>query len=207
MNEINNPPPVCTLEGCKYCETLYPAKAIEYFIDESNLIEGVTDEEAFKQSKYAWEYLNSEEKLTGGVVLKLHKILMLKAPRLKPNERGYWRTHDVKMGFEKIVGITPDGKGLIKQYVKTGEAVEWRHVPSLMKDWLELANSDRIKNAQYPDEWIKQLHIQYEQIHPFADGNGRTGRMILNWQRLKAGLPLLIIHDEGKKENYYAWFK
>jgi Fic family protein len=181
--------------------------AIEYFIKESNAIEGEDTPENLKQSLIAWHNLWAEKKLTGGSILKLHKILMLHAKRLRPNERGYWRTTDVRIGYDKIVGITPDGKGLIKQFVATGEGVEWRHVPDLMKAWVERANLQVNYPGSRIDEDTKQLHIQYEQIHPFADGNGRTGRMILNWQRLKAGLPLLIIHDEGKKEQYYAWFK
>jgi Fic family protein len=57
----------------------------------------------------------------------------------------------------------------------------------------------------YPENW-KDHHIRYEHIHPFVDGNGRTGRMFMNWERLKAGLPLLVI-KESKKYDYYDWFK
>ena len=51
----------------------------------------------------------------------------------------------------------------------------------------------------------KASHIAYERIHPFIDGNGRTGRMFMNWQRLKAGLPILVIKEKEKQE-YYKWF-
>lgn len=52
---------------------------------------------------------------------------------------------------------------------------------------------------------ITSQHIKYEKIHPFIDGNGRTGRMFMNWTRLKAGLPILVIWA-NKKDNYYKWF-
>ena len=51
----------------------------------------------------------------------------------------------------------------------------------------------------------KKDRIWFEKNHPFEDGNGRTGRILLNWQRLQYGLPLLII-ESYKKEEYYKWF-
>lgn len=197
--------PVCTLPQCKYCSELHPIEAIEYFLSESNKIEGIIDGDSLQQALYAWEYLTNEDKLTGGAILKTHKILMLHH-KLPPDQRGYWRREDVKIGYYEAVGIHPDGKRLIKKFVKTGEVVEWRHIPDLMKSWTERANLQ----VQYPgsriDEDIKKHHVSYEHIHPFIDGNGRTGRMFMNWQRLKAGLPLLIVHNENK-QDYYAWFK
>lgn len=66
----------------------------------------------------------------------------------------------------------------------------------------ELAND--IENAS--DNIIVGMahtHAKFEQIHPFSDGNGRTGRLILLAQALKAGLvPPLVI-----KERKYAYYK
>jgi len=57
------------------------------------------------------------------------------------------------------------------------------------------------------DETIKKAHIAFEKIHPFEDGNGRVGRIILNFQRVKAGLPILVIHTGKEQQEYYKWFK
>lgn len=57
------------------------------------------------------------------------------------------------------------------------------------------------------EEDIKQWHITFEAIHPFEDGNGRTGRIIMNLQRIMVKLPLLIIHEGPEQFEYYKWFK
>ena len=48
------------------------------------------------------------------------------------------------------------------------------------------------------------FHHKFEKIHPFMDGNGRTGRMIMNFILLKKGLPPTIIHKKTRKEYFEA---
>lgn len=47
-------------------------------------------------------------------------------------------------------------------------------------------------------EAILDSHIQFERIHPFSDGNGRTGRLFMNYSLLKEGFPPLVIQTEDK---------
>lgn len=51
---------------------------------------------------------------------------------------------------------------------------------------------------------LAEFHLQYERIHPFQDGNGRTGRMILYKECLKHRVLPFIIRDENKAEYYAA---
>ncbi len=47
-------------------------------------------------------------------------------------------------------------------------------------------------------------HVKFENIHPFADGNGRTGRLTMNYFLLTHNHPPIIIHEEDRKTYYSA---
>ena len=51
-----------------------------------------------------------------------------------------------------------------------------------------------------------RFHLDFEVSHPFCDGNGRVGRVIINAQLLKHGLPPLIIRN-SEKQIYYRAFR
>lgn len=51
---------------------------------------------------------------------------------------------------------------------------------------------------------VTYFHAWFECIHPFADGNGRTGRMLLNWMLIKLNHPPLIVFEEDRNLYYDA---
>lgn len=53
---------------------------------------------------------------------------------------------------------------------------------------------------------IARFHLDFERIHPFNDGNGRIGRILINYQLQRLGLPAIIIRDKEKQE-YYDGFR
>ncbi|NCN51627.1 Fic family protein, partial [archaeon] len=73
-----------------------------------------------------------------------------------------------------------------------------------INNWIENYNS---KKEEINYEKIKRLHIDFEHIHPFRDGNGRTGRILMNIQLINSNLPLKIIHQGEEQQKYYGWFK
>ena len=68
-------------------------------------------------------------------------------------------------------------------------------VPSLMT-----STEKAISNGQHPLIVAAKWHGYYEYLHPFRDGNGRTGRLLSNFILLRAGHPLLIIELKDRSE-------
>jgi Fic family protein len=58
----------------------------------------------------------------------------------------------------------------------------------------------------YFSDKIAKFHLEFERIHPFCDGNGRIGRVIINFQLILLGFPRIIIRDK-EKDKYYDAFK
>lgn len=145
------------------------------FLRESNAIEGVYDEASVKEAKKAWDYIIRQDVLSIPGILKMHEILM--KGKLPPPYLGAFRK----------CGVTIAGR----------PGANWELVPDLMNNW--------VLDATAPDADPMKMHITYEKIHPFVDGNGRTGRILFNWMRLKQGKGILIIYEKERRD-YYKWF-
>ena len=53
---------------------------------------------------------------------------------------------------------------------------------------------------------IARYHIEFEKIHPFEDGNGRTGRLLLNYELLKNDIPPVVISKE-ERVKYFEFLR
>ena len=53
---------------------------------------------------------------------------------------------------------------------------------------------------------IAQHHIQFESIHPFEDGNGRTGRLLINYELLKNNMPPIVI-SKDERVRYFEFLR
>ena len=62
--------------------------------------------------------------------------------------------------------------------------------------------AEMVGSSEPSEQELWNLHHEFEHIHPFIDGNGRTGRLWLNALRLRCGYPWLTVRFE-ERNNYY----
>ena len=94
------------------------------------------------------------------------------------------------------------GKG---EYVRVGTHVAPapEHVEGLLQDALVHYTSDL---QSFVSDKIARFHLEFERIHPFNDGNGRIGRVLMNYQLARLGFPPVIIRNKDK-QAYYETFR
>ncbi len=76
-------------------------------------------------------------------------------------------------------------------------------VPALIDDWLASVNSGPIE-GQHLMEHLARKHVAFESIHPFRDGNGRTGRLVMNLLLVRRGYPPAIIYNRDRSRYIAA---
>ena len=68
-----------------------------------------------------------------------------------------------------------------------------------------LADYEGMKRDLHIVEAVAEFHLRFEGVHPFIDGNGRTGRLILNLELIKAGLLPVNIKFADRRKYYDAF--
>lgn len=72
-------------------------------------------------------------------------------------------------------------------------------IPSLMMQFIYHYDHTVFSS---PYERAAQAHIDFERIHPFPDGNGRTGRVLINYEMLRQDLPPVVIPVDRRTEYF-----
>lgn len=131
--------------------------------------------------------LTAREPLSVELICEIHRILTSgtydERRYLVNNERpGEFKKHDYVTGVNEV-GSPPE----------TVEA----DLSELVAEVTESGGAAPLKAGAY-------LHARFEYIHPFADGNGRVGRTLLNYWLMINDHPPLIVYDEDKRTYYDA---
>ena len=58
------------------------------------------------------------------------------------------------------------------------------------------------RGALHPVEFAARVHAEFVNIHPFKDGNGRTARLIMNFELMRAGFPTVIVPVDARPDYY-----
>jgi len=130
---------------------------------------------------YLFEYISKDGKLDEKLILKLHSILM---NGIRP-DAGFYRNHAVR-----ILGVNLP----VANYLK---------IPILISDIIKEMN----KKTKDIIALTTMVHSCFEQIHPFSDGNGRIGRILMTAMLLKSDLSPAIIKQENKRLYYTYLYK
>lgn len=126
------------------------------------------------------ESLSQQKQALGEWEIKqIHNLILRK---IAPEEAGKYRQLDVKAAGTNY--LYP-AHYLISQ---------------LMNDFINWLNLETAKNL-HPVEYATAAHYRFVSIHPFRDGNGRTGRLLMNLLLLRAGYPIVIISNQ-QRNNY-----
>jgi hypothetical protein len=74
----------------------------------------------------------------------------------------------------------------------------WVEVDAAVADWVKSLST--INSTENPIESVAAAHAAFERIHPFLDGNGRTGRLLLNLVLVRMGYPPVIIYKRDRSK-------
>ncbi len=197
-------------------DALRPGKeSLLSMIDEVEIPENVYNSNAIENSTLTLEETEKillEQKLSRNVSLRevfeaknLARVIEHTRKKVKESELG----KDLMVMFHQmLIGGIDDaiagrfrGKG---EYVRVGAyiAPAPEHVERMIETALLEYSSDL---GTYFLDRIARFHLDFETIHPFCDGNGRIGRVIINFQLLQHGLPRIIIRNK-EKDVYYRAF-
>ena len=133
--------------------------------------------ETESHAKIFLNMLRTEEKMSKELLLKWHECIFAET---KSDISGQFRNYLVRVGPH----VAPD----------------WRKVEKLIQQLITFVDESKLNSV----EVAARAHYMFEKIHPFGDGNGRIGRLLMNYILWKNDYPMLIIEYKKRKSYYKA---
>ena len=122
---------------------------------------------------------NPDTEISVPLILKLHSILL---QNIRDDAAGRFRANNEWVRVGSHLGANP------------------QFVYGFISELVEKYNAS---DDQYFLDKIVYFHAEFENIHPFIDGNGRIGRLLVNKQLDLLNLPPILIPNKSKNEEYY----
>lgn len=140
-------------------------------------LEAVGHRDAFL---YVQDLVTNNVPFSESIIKQIHTLVLMD----RPDDRGVYRRIPVR-----IMGayhVPPD--------------------PIFVPEQMEKLVAEFAGNKKlHPLERAALFHLKFEGIHPFVDGNGRTGRLILNLMLMQAGYPPINVKYSDRKRYYEAF--
>ena len=141
-------------------------------------LEAVGHRDAFL---YVEEIARQELPLSEFVIKSIHSLVLMD----QPEDKGVFRRIPVR-----IMGAFAEP---VQPYLIEPKITEL------------LAADEQRRETMKPIERIARFHLEFEGIHPFIDGNGRTGRLIMNLDLIRCGYPPINVKYTDRKKYYDAF--
>ena len=141
-------------------------------------LEAVGHKDAFL---YVQDIVSKKIPLTEFVIKNIHSLVLMN----KPEDKGVYRRVPVR-----IMGAYTEP---VQPYMIEPKITEL------------LAENEKRKATMNIIERVARFHLEFESIHPFIDGNGRTGRLLLNFELMQNGYPPINVKFTDRKRYYDAF--
>ena len=139
-------------------------------------LEAIGHRDAFN---YILEMIQKQANLTERFAKEIHSLVLID----RPEDKGVYRSIPVR-----ILG-----------------AFHTPPLPVQIPEKMEQLIAEYGKSTLHPIEKAALFHLKFEGIHPFIDGNGRTGRLILNFSLMKNGYLPVDVKFADRKRYYDAF--